>query len=110
MLKEFNIDDYKYVVQDMPYEEFTRNMLPLQNDVTPTDLVNGWLLEHDNGPQWDKVRSSYVQSVWTVVEEDGALCLRNGLLLKNRRGYVLCERYHNARELLRVKLPADLNF
>lgn len=103
--KEFNLDDYKYVVTDMPYSEFVRSFAPRRNDIAPTDRIDGYFMEHDNGAQWDRVRGEHVQLVWTVVEDEpGVFALRNGLLVENRRGYVLAERNHNPREIIRIEI------
>lgn len=107
MLKEFNIDDYKYEEKDMPWEVWKSSFLPTKNIFNPTGPLEGMLFIHE-GVDWNYVVGQYVQKLWTLIEEDGKFYLTNGLYVKGRVGYTICERMHNPREIFKVRIPDSL--
>lgn len=114
MSKVFNIDNYKYVEEHLLYSQWLERYKPQQNHLKPHSKFGGALFEHD-GAQWEYIRAIPVQSLWTLFrDEDGRLLIRNGLTVRGRLGYFLCEVGHNAHGTIIVDYvpepDPDLNF
>lgn len=114
MSKVFNIDNYKYVEEHLLYSQWLERYKPQQNHLKPHAKFGGALFEHE-GEQWEYIRAIPVQSLWTLFrDEDGRLLIRNGLTVRGRLGYFLCEVGHNAHGTIIVDYAPepdpDLNF
>lgn len=104
----FNINDYKYELQERSFEWWQQSFLPQKNPLSPRGKFNATMFEHA-GAQWNYIIGKHAQQLWTLLEEeDGTLVIRNGIYVKGRKGYFFCERWHNPRELFRVIVPAAL--
>lgn len=102
-----DLSKYKYEVKFMPWHVWEQSFLPVENSLNVHAKFGGRFFEHA-GEEWDHVVGHYAQQIWTMVEEeDGSLVLRNGVYVKGRRGYFLCERMHNPREFFKVPVPSE---
>lgn len=114
MAKEFNLENYKYVEEHLLYSQWLERYKPQQNPFIPHAKFGGALFEHD-GEQWEHIRATSIQSVWTLFrDEDGRLLIRNGLTVRGRLGYFLGSVGHNAHGTIIVDYvpepDPDLNF
>jgi hypothetical protein len=101
-----DLSKYTYELKTMPWNTWQEAFLPVQNEINVHAKYGGRFFVHE-GEEWQHVVGHFAQQIWTMVEEeDGTLVLRNGVYVKNRRGYFLCERMHNPREFFRVPVPA----
>jgi len=102
-----DLSKYTYEVKTMPWHIWEESFLPLKNEIVPDAKFGGRFFRHD-GAEWDHVVGHHAQNIWTMIEEpSGALVLRNGVFVKGRRGYFLCERMHNPREFFRIPVPNE---
>lgn len=96
MPKEFNIDDYQYTEEVIPLSQWQEMYKPQPNKFNPEARFGGLLYEHD-GEQWEHVVSQQNHYQWTLFQdEDKTLKIKNGLVVRGRIGYFLCEVTHNS--------------
>lgn len=101
MLKEFNLDNYKYVEEKISYGVFLSQYLPLNNHLKQDARLDGILYEHE-GEQWQHIMQLSSANIWTLFEEDGQLRIRNGYQVRGRIGYIHCKNMHNAHTTIMV--------
>jgi hypothetical protein len=116
MLKEFNIDNYQYVEEHIPFSVWLQSYKPQPNHLNPEARLSGLLYEHQ-GEEWEYIGQLPVYEFWTVYEEDGVLKIRNGYQVRGRLGYVIAQVGHNAhgtilvdglsKEMLEHRLGSD---
>jgi hypothetical protein len=110
MAKEFNLDDYKYEEEHIPYDQWLHAYEPQQNHLNPDAKFDGRLYEHQ-GLEWDFIGRQINHHQWTLVRtEDGRLLIRNGLAVKGRLGYFFSQNMHNAHATIIVDGVPDLDF
>lgn len=101
MLKEFNIDNYRYIEDRISLSEWLQAYKPQPNHLNPQARFSGLLYEHA-GAEWDHISQLPVYEFWTVYEEDGVLRIRNGYQVRGRLGYVIAKTGHNAHATILV--------
>ena len=112
MAKEFNLDDYKYEEEHIPYEQWLHGYEPQRNHLNVDAKFGGRLYEHQD-LEWDFIVRQPNQCQWTLVRtEDGRLMIKNGLAVKGRLGYFFSEKLHNSHATIIVDdVPdPDLDF
>lgn len=103
MSKEFNIDNYKYIENKLTFSEWLQGHKPQPNHLKEDARLSGLLFEHE-GAEWDFIvkQPNYLQ--WTVYrEDDGTICIRNGLRVKGRIGYCFGGRMHDSHQTFIVE-------
>jgi hypothetical protein len=103
------IDESKFVytIQTMSWENWSSGFRPAINQFDGDAKFGSKLFEHQ-GEQWEFISGRHAQQLWTIVEEDGILILRNGLHVRNKRGYFFCERWHNPSDIFKIPVPQHL--
>ena len=95
MSKEFDLNNYQYIENVVTFNDWLRDYKPQPNTFNDAAPVNGLLHEHD-GAQWDHVVRQRVHNLWTLFKDEaGVLKIKNGLVVRGRLGYFLCEVQHN---------------
>ena len=94
MTKEFNLDNYKYVEEHIPYGKFLEYQ-PRPNHLN-SDAKFGGALFDPTGEELKYILQLPVHNIWTLYEEDGQVKIRNGQQVRGRLGYFHCDVGHNA--------------
>lgn len=96
MVKEFNIDNYQYVEEHIPFSQWIQSYRPKANQFNSDAAFGGLLFLHE-GAQWEFVVGQFNQNQWTLYrDEDGTLKIRNGMQVRGRLGYFVCSVMHNS--------------
>lgn len=103
----FDINNYKYEVKTLSYEDWERAFAPNKNHLVDNAPLHGMLYKHE-AEEWKFIVGQYAQQLWTVLDEGGKLLMKNGLYVKGRLGYVFCDHMHNPREFFNVEVDPEL--
>ena len=96
MSKEFNLDDYQYIENLLTIDEWLSTYKPQPNKFNEAARFDGLLYEHQ-GEEWDHVVGQQNHYQWTLFQDTkGDLKIKNGLVVRGRVGYFLCEVTHNS--------------
>lgn len=102
MLKEFNIDNYRYVEESLTFSQWLKDHRPQKNHLDPEARLDGMLYEHE-GEQWEYIVQLPTMKFWTLYEEAGQLKIRNGYQVRGRIGYIVTEAPHNAHRTILIE-------